>query len=693
MTHAELAGGFGLPIAGGLTEQLEDHYVKRIRTLPAPAQQLMLLAAADSVGDATTVRRAADALGIHPDAARAAANEQLLEIGVRVSFRHPLVRSAAYRAASEADRQAAHRALADVIDAETDPDRRAWHRAHAASEPDEAIAAELELCAGRAQTRGGLAAAAALLERSALLTPDGAARVERRLAAAQSKLQAGVFDEASTLLTAAEFESTQELTRARIELLRGLVASAASAGSEAPFQLLKAAARLEPLDIVLARQTYLDAWGAALFAGHLANKAGNLVEVSRAAKAAPRPPKPMGPFDDLLDGFAILITEGRAAAAPVLRGAVDALVKGDAALADWLHWGVLASSAAVTLWDFDSWSETSGRQVRYARDVGALALLSVALNGHAMIAVWAGDFETATALVEEDNALKQATGTKIAPYGAMLLAAYQGRIEDATTLIATTISDSIERGEGLGVDLARWTSAILNNGSGQYAEALRAASPASRETPGLYISTWMLPERIEAAVRCRQSDEAANALREFLDAVQPESGDWGLGVAARSRALLAVGDVADGLYREAIERLGRTRIRTELARAHLLYGEWLRREHRRVDAREHLRTAHEMFVLIGADGFAERARLELAATGEHVRKRQDDTRSELTPQEEHIARLARDGRSNPEIAAELYISSRTVEWHLGKVFTKLGITSRRGLKDALPKRVGSPQLS
>jgi len=337
----------------------------------------------------------------------------------------------------------------------------------------------------------------------------------------------------------------------------------------------------------------------------------------------------------------------------------------------------------VTLWDFESWSATSSRQVELAREVGALAMLSVALNGQAMIAAWSGDLEAAGALVAEDDAIKHATGAQIAPYGAMLLAAYQGRIADATALVTTTIEDSIVRGEGLGVDLARWTAAILNNGVGRYEQALAMASPASAETPGLYISTWMLPERIEAAVRCGQPEVAASALQEFMTAAEPGDSDWGLGVAARSQAMLTEGQRAESFYRESIERLSRTRILTELARTHLLCGEWLRRENRRVDARQHLRTAHEMFLRMSADGFAERARRELAATGEQVRKRRDEARTELTAQEEHIARLARDGRTNPEIAAELFISARTVEWHLRKVFTKLDISSRKELRGAL----------
>jgi DNA-binding CsgD family transcriptional regulator len=308
-----------------------------------------------------------------------------------------------------------------------------------------------------------------------------------------------------------------------------------------------------------------------------------------------------------------------------------------------------------------------------------------------MLGAWSGDFEVAGAVVDEDNVIKEAIGSQTAPYGAMLLAAYQGHVDEALALISASIDDSIERGEGLGVDLARWTAAILYNSLGRYADALATASPANSRVPGLYISTWMLSERVEAAVRCGEREIAAAALQEFIDTANPGETDWGRGIQARLNALVSDGDLAETFYLEALDRLGRTQIRTELARTHLLYGELLRRENRRADAREQLRTAHSMFVLMAADGFAERARRELTAAGESVRKRQAESRSELTPQEEHIARLARDGRTNPEIAAELYISARTVEWHLSKVFTKLGISSRRGLKDVLANRSHSAQ--
>jgi len=684
MSAAELAGGFGLPSAGDLGDHIEERYAARLGSLPEPTQRLMLLAAADPVGDATLLWRAAQTLGIGRDAAAAAANEHLLEIAARVRFRHPLVRSAVYQSASAAERRAAHSALAAAIDPEVDPDRRAWHRAQAATGADEAVATELEQSAGRAQARGGLAAAAAFLERSASLTADPGRRVERMLAAAQVNIQAGGFDVALGLLAAAESDAPDELSRARVELLRGRIASAGT-GSDAPLQLLKAAKRLESLDVALARGTYLDAWGAALFAGHLAADGGSLSDVSRAALAAPRPATP-GASDVLLDGLALLAVDGRAAAAPKLRQAVDAFRSDGASVEEWLQWGVLASSAAVTLWDFESWDAVSTRQVELARSSGALALLSIALNGQGMIATWSGDFETAAALGAEDEALKQATGVHIAPYGSMLRAAYEGRTEDASALIDASLADSVARGEGLGVALSRWTSAVLHNALGRYEDALAASQHVVDDAPGLYISTWTLVELIEAAVRSGKGDMADDAYERFVATANAGDSDWALGLEARSGALLVEGHAAESLHREAVERLGRTRLRPDLARAHLLYGEWLRRESRRVDAREQLRTAHDIFSAIGAEAFAERARRELLATGEQVRKRREDTRAQLTPQEEHIARLARDGRTNPEIGAELYISARTVEWHLRKVFTKLGITSRKGLQDALPSR-------
>jgi DNA-binding CsgD family transcriptional regulator len=682
MSRAELAGGFGLPVAGGVAAQMEQHFLRRVRDLPEPTQQLMLLAATDAVGDAITIWRAATAVGIGTDAAAPAARQQLLEIGARVRFHHPLVRSAVYYAAPAAARRAAHAALADATDPDTDPDRRAWHRAHATAGPDGEVADELERTAARAQARGGFAAAAALLERSATLTPEPAVRVERRLAAAQSNLRAGAFDSALGLLAVADSEAPDEFVRARVQWVRGLVASASDAGSEAPLQLLKAAKRLEPLDSALAHRAYSDAWGAALFAGHLASPGGDLVEVSRAFQAAPRPPVPRRPFGRLFDGLVVLVAESRSTAEPILRQALGELLAADLPAENWLRWTALAQSAAVAIWDFDTWSAVTERVVSLARGLGALADLPRPLGDLALIATWRGDLESASALAAEHDVITEATGTRIASYGALLLAAYRGQTDEMVALVEATVADSVARGEGRGVDLAHWSAAIHYNSVGRYAEALSMAWPASAASPGLL--TWMLPERIEAALRCGKRETAVAALREFERIGNPGESDWGLGIQARAAAIVADDEGAETLYRESIDRLSGTAVRAELARSHLVFGEWLRRQNRRVDARGQLHTAHDMFVAMTAAGFAQRARRELLATGEHVRARRDDTRADLTPQEEHIARLARDGRTNPEIAAELYISARTVEWHLRKVFAKLGISSRRGLKEALP---------
>jgi DNA-binding CsgD family transcriptional regulator len=684
LAATQLQGAFGLAGAQALSGRIEESFLRRLEALPEKTRLLLLVAAAEPIDDPLLVWRAAERLGIGISAATADETEGLLAIGERVAFLHPLVRSAVYRSASVPERRAVHLALAEVTDDQVDSDRRAWHLAVAAPGPNEEVASELERSAGRARARGGLAAAAAFLRRSVALTRDPARRVDRALAAAQASLHAGGFDAALELLAAAEAGKLDELQHARVDLLRAQVASA-SAGTEAPGQLVKAARRLEPLDPGLARETYLDAWGAALFAGRLAS-AGDLVDVSRAARAAPRPTYPPHPSDLLLDGLAELVTEGRATAAPALRRALSAFRGEQISVEKGLQWGVLASSAAVELWDFESWDAVITRQMALARDAGALAPLSIALNGEGIVVTWRGDFAAAARVIVEADAVTQATGTRIAPYGAMLLAALGGREAEACALIETTIKEATTGGEGLAVQYAQWTTAVLYNGLGRYEEALGAARRASDVTPELFISGWALPELIEAAVRSENADLAPDALERLVESATVGATDWGLGIAARSRALLSEGEAAEGLYREAMDRLSRTRLRPELARTRLLYGEWLRREGRRVDAREQLRKAHETLAAIGMEAFAERARRELVATGEKVRRRTFETRDELTAQEEQIARLARDGLSNPEIGARLFLSPRTVEWHLKKVFAKLGISSRMGLHEALPSR-------
>jgi DNA-binding CsgD family transcriptional regulator len=678
----QLAGGFGLLDADALPDRLEDTFLRRLSELPSGAARLVLLAAAEPVGDPLLVWQAARRLGIDPSAADATGD--LLTIGDRLTFRHPLVRSAVYRSASPRDRQATHRALAEVIDPAVDPERRAWHLAAAATGPDEAVAAELERSADRARARGGLAAAAAFLRRAVALTQDPARRADRALAAAQASLHAGAFDAALGLLSTAEATDLDPLPRARAELLRAQVASA-RAGTDAPARLLKAAAHLEPLDAQLARETYLDAWGAALFAGRLAGE-DTLREVSEAALGAPPAADADRASDLLLDGLACLITDGRPAAAPKLRRGVRAFLTGEIPVEKGLQWGVLASSASVELWDFDSWEAVITGQMERARDAGALAPLSIALSGVGIVVAWRGDLVGAAQVIAEADAVTEATGTRIAPYGAMLLAALTGREDLARQRIDVPIDEALAAGEGLAVQYGHWAKAVLANGLGRADEALAAAQRAADVRPALFIASWALPELVEAAARAGRPDVAASALERLVAATSVGGSDWALGITARCRALLADVDAAEDLYQQAVEHLGRTRLAPELARARLLFGEWLRRARRRGEARAQLRDAYEAFAAIGMDGFADRARRELLEAGETVRRRTVDARDELTAQERQVALLARDGLSNPEIGARLFLSPRTVEWHLRKVYTKLGIGSRRDLTHALPGR-------
>jgi DNA-binding CsgD family transcriptional regulator len=686
LTPAQLAGGFGSPELPPLSGRIEESFLRQLEALRANTRLLLLVAAAEPVGDPPLMLRAATGLGIDRGALEPALRSGLLDVGAQVRFRHPLVRSAVYRSASDHDRRRVHGALADSTDSAAEADRRAWHRALATRNPDEDVATELERSAGRAQARGGLAAAAAFLARAADLTADDTRHAQRTLAAAQVNLQAGAFDAALGLLAAAEAGPLDDLARARTDLLHAEVAFAQNRGSAAPPLLLRAATRLEPLDARLSRDTYLDAWSAALFAGRLAT-AGNLLEVSRAVRAAPEPHPPR-PCDRLLDGFALVFTDGRQAATPLLQRAADEFTGADVSVEEVLRWGWLAAAAAVLLWDYDTCLAVATRGVEVARDSGALEVLAVATNVLAQAVSLGGDFSRAAMLIAEAEAVREATGTLVAPYGALVLAALRGEEAEASALIDTTIRTATAGGQGTAVQYAHWAGAVVMNGLGRYDEAFAAATRASDDTPELFVSMWSLSELIEAASRTGNSAAAADALTRLAAHTEGSDAEWALGMHARGRALLERGDAAEGLYREAIERLGRTALRPELARSRLLYGEWLRRANRRVDARVQLRAAHDLFTSIGMEAFAERTRSELLATGERVRKRTVETRDELTPQERQIAQLARDGLSNPEIGARLFLSPRTVEWHLRKVFAKLGIRSRRELASALPSSDG-----
>lgn len=687
LTPAQLAAGFGLPDMRSLPGRIEESFLRRADSLPEATQLLLVVAAADPVGDSALVWRAAQRLGLGPDAGDHAVAAGLLEIGGRVVFRHPLVRSAVYRAAPFSARRKAHLALAEVTDPQVDPDRRAWHRARATLGFDEDVAAELEASAGRAQTRGGLAAAAAFLKRSAELTADPVRRAERELAAAQATHQAGVPDAAAELLARAESGPPEELRQARIGLLRGQMAFASGRSADGSTLLLETARQFERLDARLARETYLDALAGALFVGRLAGTVG-LSDIAAAARALPGAPQPPSAPDLLLDGLAVLLTDEYEAGTPLVQRAVRAFRSDDLVIADAIRWLFVACHSAHDVWDDESWDALSTRYVQLARGVGALAvpLLPIALSQRIGVHLHAGEFGAAASLVEELEAITEATGNAFPPYGALVVAGWQGRAGEASRLIQATMDTVTSRGEGMGLSLAQYTRAVLNNGLGRYREALAAADLASAYPQELGFANWALVELIEAAARDGHHVRAVDALERLARTTRPSGSEWGLGIEARSRALVSDGDEADRLYREAVERLGRCRGAMALARAHLIYGEWLRRRLRRVEARAQLRTAYEMFASMGAEAFANRAGRELVATGETVRKRKAPTPDELTPQERQIARRARDGQSNPEIGAELFLSARTVEWHLRKVFTKLGISSRKELGQALPER-------
>jgi DNA-binding CsgD family transcriptional regulator len=681
MTAAELAGGFELPAAGHLPAHIEDHYLRRVRELPEATRRLMLLAAADPLGDATLIRRAGRRLDIDASALAHAEQAELLEIGAHVQFRHPLVRSAVYRAASPGNRQRVHEVLAEVSDPQADADRRAWHRALAAAGPDEDVATELERSAGRAQARGGAAATAAFLERAVVLTPDPARRRERALAAAQASLQAGAFDGARGLLATAEAGPLDELQRARIDLLRAQLAFVSSRGTDAAPLLLAAARRLVPLDVSVARETYVDAFSAALFGARL-NGAVGMGDVAAAARDVRRGPDAEPTSADLLLDALVALSDDYRTAVPPCREAIQRLAGEQVSAEERQRWLWQGCVVALEMWDDESAYFLSQRSVDSARETGTLSELALALSARTPVLVFCGEVRAAAATVAETESVEQATGIRSAPYGALILSAWRGDRHEAEDLIETTEREAAARGEGIGVAISAYARAVLCNGLGEYEEALAAAVSAS-EHREVVAENWGLSQLVEPATRCGRTDLAMEAVRRLSATAQATRTDWALGGGARARARLSDGADAERWFREAIDHLGRTRVRAELARTHLMHGELLRREGRRVDARAELTLAHELFASMGMQAFAERAAQELLATGEKVRQRIAETRDELTPQERQVAQLARDGFSNAEIGARLFLSPRTIEWHLRHVFSKLGIRSRRQLGSAL----------
>jgi DNA-binding CsgD family transcriptional regulator/tetratricopeptide (TPR) repeat protein len=676
MSPSERAGAFPPGAAIDRPSRMEERYLRRIAGLPEATRWLMLLAAAEPLGDAPLLWRAAERLSTEPGALDPAREAGLLEIDHRIRFRHPLVRSAVYRGASLDERRRVHSALASASDPESANDRRAWHRALATAEPDEAVAADLQRSAGRAQARGGLAAAAAFLERATALTPETALQAARALAAAEVSFEAGDFQSTLRLLATAESAPLDGFQRARATLLRGQTALVSTYSSAAPSLLVRAARELAAFDVTLARRAYLTAWGAAVSANHLGG-APALAEICSAVSELPSLPRHPHPLDLLIDGFALLTTAGPAVATAVLQRAARSVI--ELPVEDMLRWGWLAPGASSATWDLEGSQATNELKAELVRHSGALGELPIHLQSLALDRVWSGDLAGAAVLVTESESVAEATATAPPPYTLLMLRACQGRESEAAALIDRVIQQATEAGQGMAVMVGQWATSRLYNGLGRY----EVAAAAAREVIENAIDPWTpvgaLPELIEAATHIGETEIARDALDRIVATTQPAGTDFALGVEARSRALVSGGSASEPLFQESIDRLRRTSVRPELGRARLLYGEWLGRKGRRGEAREQLRIAEEMFTEMGMEAFADRTGAGLVAAGAKPRTRHVDVREDLTPQEAQIAHLARNGLTNVEIGNQLFLSPRTVEYHLHKVFSKLGIDSRSGL--------------
>jgi DNA-binding CsgD family transcriptional regulator len=684
LTSGELAGGYGLANARSTATRIERTFDNRVRELPADTRYLLLIAAAEPAGRPEWLWTSAARLGIGVEAAAAAEAAGLITRNGGIRFCHPLIRAAVYRNATVAERNRVHAALASAITGPAADDYRAWHRAHAADAPDEQVADELERSAERARGRGGVSAAAAFLAYAADLTPDPTRRAQRALDAAAVKLDAGAPDVAAQLLTIAQEATEDEFLSARTELLRAKLAFAASRGSDAPPLLLAAARRLAHLDPSLARQTYLEAVTAAILVGRLWTEQNNSAPaVAEAACDAPPAPRPPRAIDLLLDGLIVRLTDGHVAAVPALRAAIREFLREEESGTADPRWHDLTHRVCLDLFDQDAYNFLAARQVERLRAEGALTVLPVALVTLAGLCVTAGNFSQAAALLAESAAIIAATGAPVPTSIESYLAAYRGQEQLCLDGVQSTIDGATMRGEGWDIGVALYAKAILHSGLGQYPEALAAAASGARYDD-VGMCGYLLTELVEAAVRCGELTVAEDALRRLAERTEASGTDTAVGVAARSSALLADGTAAEDAYRAAVVHLERSPAVVYLARTHLVYGEWLRRAKRRADAKAQLQIAHDMFTEMGADGFARRARRELRATGETVHTHSTSPTADLTTQESHIARLARDGYTNPEIAGQLFISPRTVEWHLGKIFAKLGVTSRRELRTAAP---------
>ena len=681
-TPAELALGFGVPAAASLSGQIEGHYRQRIGTLPETTRCLLLICALEPLGEVAQVTRAAELLDVDAGAMESAVIGGLLDADLR--FRHPLVRSAVYHAARPEQRRRVHLALAEVTDPTLNPDHRAWHLAEAATRPDESVAEELERSAGRAQRRGGRAAAAGLLERAAELTPERQRRSLRLLLAAHAQLMAGATDRAQALLDQSLPSLGDAPLRAQAMRMQGMIRFAEGRGGETPSLLFQAAMGLKDTDPLLAREVLTEAFEAAMWAGRLTSGTTPLL-VAKAAAEVPAPEGDEHVGSLLLTAYTLRLTDGYASAVERWRRALAAYVD-ELHAQPQLKWDALVWIATGELLDFETQYATGRVRARVAREQGALATLPGALSALAWCEVLAGRIEAAEALSCEAEEITRATGAPAVPGASEILKlgvlCWRGDEDRARPIADSVAAEAVARGQGLGVTLVEYVLTILELGLGRYEEA-RVHALRVFEEDVLAFGTSALADAAEAMLRSGDEAGARAALARLRERGRASGTPWGLGLLARAEALLADDDLAEALYRESLEYLGRSGVATELARTHLVYGEWLRRLRRRRDARVQLRAAVQMFAAIGAGAFAHRARVELLATGEHARVRAPETRDQLTPQEQQIARLAAEGESNAQIAAQLFISPHTVAYHLHKVFVKLDVSSRNQLARSL----------
>ncbi|GAB2607882.1 helix-turn-helix transcriptional regulator [Paractinoplanes abujensis] len=651
LTPGQLAGLVPLPAPLPVGDLLETHFLGQISPLPAPARLLLLLVSVASPGDPALLWRAAVQLGIAAHEADVALSAGLLTPAL--DFRHPLIRSAVHRGADPSDRRRVHAALAAVHDPVRDPDRHAWHRAQATIGLDEDVAALLE----KASERGGHAVRAAFLARAADLSPGPRAQASRLVAAARAHLVLGDPVAAGQMLDRAEPGLDRPVPRALARQARATAEMYAGRYDAAPRILLEAAASITAEDAPLARRMMFEALQAMLVTSDQAT----MLELARTVLAAP------APADPFLIGFATRITGDYRTAVPLLRDALAAVDTDDG-----LPLAVISILAADDLWDEEAGRRAWSRLEAYDRDNGALGSLRTTLAVGVAWELRAGRFDAAEALQDELTGLSRVVGQPMRgePQRIELLA-WQGRETEARALAAAAT--------GLGF-LVRNSLAVLEISLGDYPAALACVQPSLEwDKPG--AATRSLPEIVEAGVRSGDHETAKTALVRMEQRAPVSGTPWALGLLARCRALMA--DDPDALYREALDHLGRTRIVTELARTHLLYGEWLRRRRRRADARVHLHHAHDLFTHMGAAAFVSRTRSELLATGEVFPAPAARTGGHLTPQERQVATLAAAGSTNTEIAARLFLSTSTVEYHLTRIYRKLGITSRRKLAAAL----------